>query len=34
MREWMLENGYDKKEWLQSKINPLGNIVEAIEKIK
>lgn len=32
MRNWMLENGFDSKEWIESSINPLKNIEEAIEK--
>ena len=32
MRNWMLENGFDSKEWIESSINPLRNIEEAIEK--
>ena len=30
MKNWMLDNGYDTNEWLNSKMNPLGNIEVAI----
>ncbi|MDX6189724.1 hypothetical protein SGQ83_10205 [Flavobacterium sp. Fl-318] len=32
MKNWMIENGFNKKEWLNLNINPLKNIIEAINK--
>ena len=31
MKNWMLNNGYNTDEWLNSKMNPLGNIEVAIK---
>lgn len=33
MRNWMSANGFNNPEWINSSINPLGNIDDAIEKI-
>ena len=32
MENWMIENGFEEDIWLKSKVNPIGNIREAIEK--
>ncbi|PZO26528.1 MAG: hypothetical protein DCF13_13715 [Flavobacteriaceae bacterium] len=32
MENWMMENGYEEDIWIKSKVNPIGNIREAIKK--
>ena len=32
IENWMMENGFEKEIWIKSKVNPIGNIREAIEK--
>jgi hypothetical protein len=32
MENWMIENGFTEENWLKSKVNPIENIEEAINK--
>ena len=32
MRDWLKANGYENEIWIKSEINPIGNILNAIEK--
>ncbi|WP_166926286.1 hypothetical protein [Flavobacterium poyangense] len=32
MKNWMIDNGFTKENWLKSKVNPIENIEEAINK--
>lgn len=32
IKDWMLTNGYNAESWLNSEINPLGNIEKLIQK--
>lgn len=32
IENWMMENGFEEEIWIKSKVNPIGNVREAIEK--
>lgn len=32
MKNWMIENGFSEENWLKSKLNPIENIQESVNK--